>query len=206
MLRLVVKSKKCIICGREFQPMKITKVCNYVCALKYNEQKVVLKQQKADKELIRAFKTNIKTLAEYKKDLQTNINKIVRLLDKGHPCISSGRSNYTVHAGHFYSVGANENLRFNLLNIWAQSDSDNTHKSGNELMFRKGLISTFGIELINEIDNSLSSFGVSDAEQTINAVKQNVFRTNRNSSTSSVNAPIEEIKLQNIFNAKKDLP
>ena len=153
-----VKTKICVICGREFQPLRITKVCNYICALKYNEKKVALKQHKAQKELISAFKSNIKKLGDYKKDLQESINKIVRLIDKGHPCISSGRSNYTVHAGHYFSVGANENLRFNLLNIYGQSDSDNTYKSGNETQYRIGLIKTFGIDLMNEIDDLQANY------------------------------------------------
>ena len=152
-----MKPKKCkwSKCGKEFVPVRpFQKVCNnYVCAMGYLHDKKEKTQQKESNELIKAVKFNIKKLSDYKKDLQANINKIVRLIDKGHPCISSGRVNYNVHAGHYFSVGGNENLRFNLLNIWAQSDSDNTYKSGNETEYRKGLIKTFGIELIDDIDD-----------------------------------------------------
>lgn len=153
---MVIKPKKCkwSKCGKEFIPNRTTqKVCNYVCAVGYNHEKLEEKERKKTNELVKAFKENTKTLANYKFDLQTTINKIVRLIDKGHPCISSGANNYTMHAGHYFSVGGHENLRFNLLNIFGQSDAENTWKSGNETMYRKGLIKTFGIELMNEIDD-----------------------------------------------------
>lgn len=156
-----MKPKKCkwSKCGKEFIPNRTTqKVCNYVCAVGYNQDKLEEKERKKTDLIVKAFKENTKKLGAYKADLQTSINKIVRLIDKGHPCISSGANNYTMHAGHYFSVGGHENLRFNLLNIWGQSDSDNTYKSGNELMFRKGLISTFGIELMNEIDDLQATY------------------------------------------------
>lgn len=151
-----MKPKKCkwSKCGKEFIPSRFNqKVCNYMCAVGYNNEKLEEKERKKTNELVKAYKENTKTLANYKHDLQTNINKIVRLIDKGHPCISSGANNYAMHAGHYFSVGGHENLRFNLLNIWGQSDAENTWKSGNELMYRKGLIKTFGTELMDEIDD-----------------------------------------------------
>lgn len=90
---------------------------------KWNKEKLDIKKQ-----------LESKTYLENK--LQKEINLIVRLIDKGHKCISSGRElgkNYD--AGHLYTVGSNPTIRFHLFNIFAQSVHDNQHKSGNELQF-----------------------------------------------------------------------
>lgn len=38
------KPKICKVCGKEFKPMRITPVCSYVCALKFNDEKEVNKR------------------------------------------------------------------------------------------------------------------------------------------------------------------
>ena len=64
-------------------------------------------------------------------------------------CISSGRPyKSNDQAGHYYSVGAYQSLRFNLHNIYSQSVADNLYKSGNPIGFTKGLIDTFGADWI----------------------------------------------------------
>jgi hypothetical protein len=81
--------------------------------------------------------------------LQKDINKIIRLIDVGCPCISSGRKyRDDDQAGHFYSIGSNPALRFNLLNLWNQSIKDNMHNSGNLLNYRQSLVDSGLIELV----------------------------------------------------------
>jgi hypothetical protein len=83
--------------------------------------------------------------------LQKEINQIVRLIDKGCPCISSGRPYRSDdQAGHMYSVGSTPSLRFNLLNLWSQSVKDNMHNSGNLLNYRENLVNFGIIDLIEE--------------------------------------------------------
>ena len=51
--------------------------------------KVSLKLKSFDKVKKSQMKENVKTLSDYAKELQKEINTIVRLIDKGSQCISS---------------------------------------------------------------------------------------------------------------------
>jgi hypothetical protein len=55
-------------------------------------------------------------------------------------------------AGHYFSVGGNHTMRFNIQNIHGQSISGNMHKSGDLLNYRKGLINRHGIEYVEELE------------------------------------------------------
>lgn len=141
------KSKICKMCGKPFTPMRITPVCSYLCALQFNEQKEVDKRYKEAKAEVNKM--------NYDKVLETQINLIVRLIDKGHSCITGDYKygSYRVAAGHFYSVGSNPTLRYNLLNIFAQSFSDNDHKGGKGSNYALRLKEIFGNEIREEIES-----------------------------------------------------
>lgn len=147
------KPKTCKVCKREFSPFKTTdKTCSYVCfqALKEMDE-IEVRFQK------------IKQSVKYDNShstLQVLVNKIVRIIDRGHPCITSGKSfgQYTPHAGHFYSVGAYPALRYNLLNIYAQSDYENTYNSGNGVVYGLRLKEVFGPEVRDEIESLIHKY------------------------------------------------
>jgi hypothetical protein len=64
--------------------------------------------------------------------LQKVFNTYIRQRDKLKPCISCGKNlGKTFHAGHFFSVGAYPNLRFNENNVHGQCVECNLHKHGN---------------------------------------------------------------------------
>jgi hypothetical protein len=159
-MKFKVKEKPCAysLCGLKFIPKRMgQKTCEnaesgYECARGYAKEQQAMKAEKEKNELIAAYRENTKTLAEYKEELQELVNKIARLIDKGHACISSGRKTDNVHGGHLKTVGAHENIRFNLLNIYAQDGEQNTHQSGNVNGYRDGIEKTFGKELLEEID------------------------------------------------------
>lgn len=139
-----VKPKSCKTCKTKFEPFKpLQQVCSPACAIILSDKLKEKERVKVKKEL----KENIKGSADYRKDLQVVINSIIREIDAGHNCISSGRPYKTNdQAGHYYSVGAYQSLRFNLHNIYSQSVADNLYKSGNQVGFTKGLIDTFGAD------------------------------------------------------------
>lgn len=94
-----------------------------------------------------SIKTKLETKSDLEKKLQKEINLIVRLIDKGHKCISSGRElGNSYDAGHLYTTQAQPTIRFNLFNIFAQSVHDNQHKSGNELEYFFRIGELFGKE------------------------------------------------------------
>jgi hypothetical protein len=137
-----MKLKSCKICKIKFEPFKpLQQVCSPACAILLADKVKEKERVKVKKEL----KEKIKGSADYRKDLQVVINAIIREIDAGHNCISSGRPYKTNdQAGHYYSVGAYPNLRFNLHNIYSQSVADNLYKSGNQIGYTKGLIREFG--------------------------------------------------------------
>lgn len=149
------KSKNCKVCGRSFYPFNtIDKTCSFVCF-------TALKEQDEIEDRFQKIKKSIK-FDSAPKTLQELINKIVRLIDKGHPCISSGKpyGNYTPHAGHFFSTGAYPSLRYNLLNIYAQSDYENTYKSGNGTIYGLRLKDVFGQDIRDEIEGLIKKYPV----------------------------------------------
>ena len=84
--------------------------------------------------------------SDWQKALQIKINAVVRGIDKIFPCISSNSHTGQKHAGHFYSTGGHNSIRFNLYNIWLQNAHQNTYLSGNPIEYRNNLIKLFGEE------------------------------------------------------------
>ena len=147
--------KKCKICKKQFNPSKTTQVvCGLNCALKLAESKqgsIVLKRASQIEK--KEAKIKLKTLGDFRKDLQIEVNKISRLIDWGVPCISCGTLTGQFQGGHYRSVGAWGNLRFNLHNIYGQCSTCNNHKSGNLIGFREGIIANYGQDIMNYIDD-----------------------------------------------------
>jgi hypothetical protein len=77
-------------------------------------------------------------------DLQEEINLLVRTIDRGWPCISSGVIECQFHAGHFFARSTHPALRFHLHNIWAQSAYDNGQREGNRNGYIDGLVNLYG--------------------------------------------------------------
>lgn len=110
----------------------------------------VKKEQKAKDTETR---NSLKTKSDWEAELQKVINSIVRTIDKGCPCISSRRIiTGKYDAGHFYSVGSHPALRFNLMNIYAQSVEQNQHKGGNPIGFRDGIRFLYSMEHLEYLD------------------------------------------------------
>lgn len=101
-------------------------------------------------------KESLKTLSNYKNDLQKEINQIVRLIDKGWPCIATNVLNGKKNAGHYISVGSNDTIRFHLENIWLQSEHSNMWKSGDTLRYQEGIERLYGKEYLERL-NSLKN-------------------------------------------------
>ena len=94
------------------------------------------------------------THSRWLEELQRDVNKAVRLIDHGHPCISNGSAfkEGIMDAGHYYARSTHPVLRFHLLNIWGQSKYDNRFMEGNRQGFSKGLSLVGGDTLLEEIE------------------------------------------------------
>ncbi|MBB1614510.1 hypothetical protein A9978_18905 [Pseudomonas sp. UMC65] len=144
-------------CGVQFVPQRLGQaVCSPKCGLAIKE----VNQEKARKSLaevgrreIKDRKEALKTRADHLKDAQKAVNEFIRLRDKDLPCVSCGRFHEGQwHAGHFRSVNAHPELRFEPLNIWRQCAPCNTHKSGDLLNYRQELVRRIGADAVEWLE------------------------------------------------------
>lgn len=151
------RMKACRVCKTEFlaeRPMQ--HACGMKCALALvdaKKAKAAASQAKAERVAARAAKAaaraKLKTRADYLKDAQQAFNAWVRERDHGLPCISCGRQHQGKwDAGHYLSVGAHPELRFEAANVHRQCSPCNTHLSGNIPEYRKGLLQRIGPDLL----------------------------------------------------------
>ena len=115
--------------------------------------KRALMAAKVDKALTRAKQESLKSKAQWAKDAQQAFNAFIRERDADQPCISCGRwHNGQYHAGHYLSVGARPELRFELFNVHKQCAPCNTHLSGNAVLYRRALVEKLGLELVEWLE------------------------------------------------------
>lgn len=113
------------------------------------EKIVAVKQRKAD----RAQHDKLKSKSQWAREAQASFNAFIRLRDADQPCISCGRHHQgQYHAGHYLSVGARPELRFNEFNVHKQCSPCNTHLSGNAINFRRALMEKLGTELVDALE------------------------------------------------------
>ena len=153
-----MKPKKCKQCQMIYQPTKpLQQVCSYECAIAKAKAEREKKEAKEWNKRKKEQKEKLKTLTDWKKDLEREINAIVKLIDKGQTCISCGGSGKE-QAGHYHSVGSNDSIRFNLDNIYGQCIHCNMHLSGNIIGYDLGLIEVYGKEYWNYVKFDLVKF------------------------------------------------
>jgi hypothetical protein len=138
------KAKKCKnpACGVSFKPSFSTaqKVCSSTCGLAIkdvNQEKARKSLAQVERKEIRARKEKLKSRADHMRETQVVFNEWIRLRDTALPCVSCGRHHQgQYHAGHYRTVGANPELRFEPLNVWKQCAPCNNHKSGDIVNYR----------------------------------------------------------------------
>lgn len=153
------KPKKCKnpACGISFPPQRLGQaVCSPKCALAIapaNTEKARKAIAQRDRREIQVRKEKLKSRADHLREAQAVFNEWVRLRDAYRPCISCGRHHEgQYHAGHYRSVGANPELRFEPLNVWKQCAPCNTHLSGNLVNYRISLLQGIGAEKVEWLE------------------------------------------------------
>lgn len=141
-----MKLTRCKICRTEYKKWSISqKVCgDPACAIELvnrDKDKKARKQHADDK-------IRLKSRREWLKDAQTAFNAWIRKRDNGKPCISCGTTaNVQYCAGHYRTVGACPELRFEPLNVHLQCNKNcNMEKSGNIIEYRIRLSAKIGAE------------------------------------------------------------
>ncbi|MEN5306807.1 recombination protein NinG [Chryseobacterium cucumeris] len=147
-----IKLKECVVCGEDFMPFKTTeKVCSLTCALAYAKSDVDKKNAKAWRKEKKIRKEKLKTASDWLQDLQKVFNEFIRISQKGSKCISC-TNNEPTDAGHYRSVGAHPELRFEEKNVNLQCRKCNGYWGGNLIEYRKGLVKKYGIEVVEWLE------------------------------------------------------
>lgn len=162
-------------CGNEFEPMYrncilMTKFC-VPCLVKKGKEKQKKDWQKEKTEL----KSKLKTKSDWLNDLQKVFNTYIRTRDLHKPCISCVKPLVNkFDAGHFFTVGAYPNIRFDEYNVHGQCVECNQHKHGNVSEYAINLPKRIGKEHYNELlerRNERSNLSVEDIKDKIDYYK-----------------------------------
>jgi hypothetical protein len=156
-------------CGISFPPQRLGQaVCSPKCGLAIKD----VNQEKARKSLaqieraeIKVRKERLKSRADHLREAQTAVNEFVRLRDAHLPCIScdSMPSDHDLitgsrwDAGHYRSVGACPELRFEPLNIHRQCVKCNRNLSGNAVEYRIRLVKRIGADKVDWLEGPHSA-------------------------------------------------
>lgn len=154
-----MKPKKCKAdgCGTMFTPYKpMQKCCSVECEYKYalkHLEKKRERRRKEEKKKVREAKKRLKTRSQWAKEAQIAFNRYIRLRDKNEPCISCGKNTGAkMNAGHYLSVGAHPELRYNELNCHKQCEHCNSFLSGNIAKYRINLVEKIGLEKVEWLE------------------------------------------------------
>jgi len=149
--------KKCKTCKATANiKIQLNHFCDFNCAIihaKKIQDKAKSEKAKRERQVHRERKEAVKTRSEWLRQAQTVFNQYIRLRDKDLPCISCGRFHEgQYHAGHYLTVGARPELRFNPLNVWRQCSACNLHLSGNLINYRINLIKKIGLDKVEWLE------------------------------------------------------
>ena len=165
------RSKMCKnpACGISFQPQRLGQaVCSPACALAIkdvNQQKARKSLAQVERKEIKVRKEKLKSRAEHLREAQAAVNEYVRLRDAHLPCISCDSTpndndlmtGSRWDAGHYRSVGACPELRFEPLNIHRQCVKCNRNLSGNTVGYRIRLVLRIGTEKVDWLEGPHSA-------------------------------------------------
>lgn len=136
--------------------------------------------KKAEQAELRAKKEKLKTRSEWLADLQKVFNQYIRKRDEGNGCISCGTTSGQMHAGHYRSVGAAPELRFEELNVHVQCATCNNYLSGNLIEYRINLVKKIGSEKVEWLEGSHDpqKLTIQEIKEKIKEYKQKIKECN----------------------------
>lgn len=127
--------------------------CNIEHATQCGLERAEKAKERKERKELREAKERIKARPELAREAQISFNAYIRERDKDLPCISCGRHHQgQYHAGHYRTVGANPELRFEELNVWKQCAPCNNHKSGDIVNYRINLVKRIGQEAVEWLE------------------------------------------------------
>ncbi len=160
------RPKKCHVpaCRASFVPrVSFQTWCSPDCAVVIARAKQEKKRKelaKVERREIKVRKEKLKSRADHLREAQAAVNEYVRLRDAHLPCISCDSTpndddlmtGSRWDAGHYRSVGACPELRFEPINIHRQCVKCNRNLSGNAVEYRIRLVLRIGAEKVAWIE------------------------------------------------------
>lgn len=162
------KPKKCAVrtCRAPFVPKQSFQTwCSPDCAVliaraKQEKQRKALSQ--VERREIKVRKEKLKSRSDHMREAQTSFNAWIRERDRLQPCISCDSmpsdsdliTGSRWDAGHYRSVGACPELRFEPLNVHRQCVKCNQHLSGNAVEYRIRLVRRIGQAAVEWLEGS----------------------------------------------------
>lgn len=156
-------------CSIKFVPQRLGQaVCSPACALAIkdvNQQKARKSLAQVERREIKVRKEKLKSRADHLREAQAAVNEFIRLRDAHLPCIScdSTPNDHDLmtgsrwDAGHYRSVGACPELRFEPLNIHRQCVRCNRNLSGNAVEYRIRLVLRIGVDKVDWLEGPHSA-------------------------------------------------
>lgn len=169
--------RKCTVCREWFHPTRDGQfVCSFECASAHGkatndaakaekqrkEQKLRLEEEKAGRKRRKAKREELRPTSYFKAQAQQAFNNFIRFRDRDLPCPSCGETHPPMlhggqwDCGHFKSVGANPELRFEERNAHKQCKSCNggagnfTAKEATvSKQYEAGLVQRYGQEYVD---------------------------------------------------------
>lgn len=157
------RQRKCAnpACEVKFTPKIGQKVCCWQCGLAIadqpaNQKKARMAIEQWERREIKVRKEKLKSKGDHTRETQAIFNEWIRERDRGLACVSCdaepGDSDLLTgsrwDAGHYRSVGACPELRFEPLNVHRQCVKCNQHLSGNAVEYRIRLVQRIGAEAV----------------------------------------------------------
>lgn len=153
-----MRQKTCKVCKEKFAPAKpMQSVCGIPCAA----QLARINRDKKERQETREKKAKLKRRSDHMREAQQAFNAYIRERDKRQPCISCGRVDGEVVAqavggtwdcGHYRSVGACPELRFEPINAHRQCKRCNRDGSGMVVEYRINLIKRIGQDKVDWLE------------------------------------------------------
>lgn len=165
-------TKTCRVCEKEFAPRNsMVIVCGLPCA-----RRVPVINRKAEKAELKRRKEAAKPRSKWLQEAQAAVNAWARARDKaqGHGCISCWGRQGKENGGHYLSVGARPELRFEPLNIHLQCERCNTYLHGNLVNYRRNLIQRIGLPAVEWLEgpHDPKKYTIPDLKQIIALYRQ----------------------------------
>lgn len=157
---MAVSKRRCKFCReytREFIQTPTGVFCSYDHATKFAIKKTNEKREKAYNLKTRQLKEKARSSDRgyWLKRAQSAFNAYIRERDSLEPCISCGKHHTgQYHAGHYKTVGAYPELRFEELNCHKQCAPCNNHLSGNLINYRLNLLAKIGEKSLDWLESS----------------------------------------------------